>query len=159
MCDVHPLSTQVPLGMLWQGWWLLWCFYLQIENLQEQLRDKDKQLTNLKDRVKSLQTDSSNTDTALATLEEALSEKVMFSHEKLRCCSFGWSVCRKCPSKLAWQLSKGYGPFKGSRWPCSGRMNMEWLPGDALTQDLEGKEWCPLNAHWENGPGHGKILP
>lgn len=50
--------------------------YFQIENLQEQLRDKDKQLTNLKDRVKSLQTDSSNTDTALATLEEALSEKV-----------------------------------------------------------------------------------
>ncbi|TKS71383.1 ERC protein 2 [Collichthys lucidus] len=46
-----------------------------IENLQEQLRDKDKQLGNLKDRVKSLQTDSSNTDTALATLEEALSEK------------------------------------------------------------------------------------
>jgi len=29
-------------------------FYFQIENLQEQLRDKDKQLTNLKDRVKSL---------------------------------------------------------------------------------------------------------
>ena len=48
----------------------------QIENLQEQLCDKDKQLGNLKDRVKSLQTDSSNTDTALATLEEALSEKV-----------------------------------------------------------------------------------
>ncbi|KAK6321030.1 hypothetical protein J4Q44_G00080060 [Coregonus suidteri] len=46
-----------------------------IENLQEQLCDKDKQLGNLKDRVKSLQTDSSNTDTALATLEEALSEK------------------------------------------------------------------------------------
>uniref|UniRef100_F6QZN2 ELKS/RAB6-interacting/CAST family member 2 n=1 Tax=Xenopus tropicalis TaxID=8364 RepID=F6QZN2_XENTR len=46
-----------------------------IENLQEQLKDKDKQLSNLKDRVKSLQTDSSNTDTALATLEEALSEK------------------------------------------------------------------------------------
>lgn len=40
------------------------------------MRDKDKQLSNLKDRVKSLQTDSSNTDTALATLEEALSEKV-----------------------------------------------------------------------------------
>ncbi len=50
----------------------------QIENLQEQLRDKDKQLGNLKDRVKSLQTDSSNTDTALATLEEALSEKVWY---------------------------------------------------------------------------------
>ncbi|KAM9694993.1 LOW QUALITY PROTEIN: ERC protein 2-like [Trichechus inunguis] len=47
----------------------------KIENLQA--RDKDKQLTltNLKDRVKSLQTDSSNTDTALATLEKALSEK------------------------------------------------------------------------------------
>lgn len=50
----------------------------QIENLQEQLRDKDKQLGNLKDRIKSLQTDSSNTDTALATLEEALSEKVRY---------------------------------------------------------------------------------
>jgi len=50
----------------------------QIENLQEQLRDKDKQLGNLKDRIKSLQTDSSNTDTALATLEEALSEKVEY---------------------------------------------------------------------------------
>ncbi|KAM9254046.1 LOW QUALITY PROTEIN: ERC protein 2-like [Dugong dugon] len=45
----------------------------KIENLQA--RDKDKQLTSLKDRVKSLQTDSSNTDTALATLEKALSEK------------------------------------------------------------------------------------
>lgn len=49
----------------------------QIENLQEQLKDKDKQLGNLRDRVKSLQTDSSNTDTALTTLEEALSEKVV----------------------------------------------------------------------------------
>lgn len=49
--------------------------------MQEQLRDKDKQLTNLKDRVKSLQTDSSNTDTALATLEEALSEKVSLDYE------------------------------------------------------------------------------
>lgn len=55
--------------------------YFQIENLQEQLRDKDKQLTNLKDRVKSLQTDSSNTDTALATLEEALSEKVSLDYK------------------------------------------------------------------------------
>lgn len=49
---------------------------LQIENLQDQLRDKEKQLTGLKDRVKSLQTDTSNTDTALGTLEEALAEKV-----------------------------------------------------------------------------------
>lgn len=49
---------------------------LQIENLLEQLKDKDKQLTGLRERVQGLQTDSSNTDTALATLEEALSEKV-----------------------------------------------------------------------------------
>lgn len=49
---------------------------LQIENLQDQLRDKEKQLSGLKDRVKSLQTDTSNTDTALGTLEEALAEKV-----------------------------------------------------------------------------------
>ncbi|XP_057709730.1 ELKS/Rab6-interacting/CAST family member 1-like isoform X2 [Corythoichthys intestinalis] len=47
----------------------------KIENLQDQLKDKDKQLTGLKGRVKSLQTDTSNTDTALGTLEEALSEK------------------------------------------------------------------------------------
>lgn len=51
-------------------------FSLQIENLQDQLRDKEKQLSGLKDRVKSLQTDTSNTDTALGTLEEALAEKV-----------------------------------------------------------------------------------
>uniref|UniRef100_A0A8C4R2T9 ELKS/RAB6-interacting/CAST family member 2 n=1 Tax=Eptatretus burgeri TaxID=7764 RepID=A0A8C4R2T9_EPTBU len=47
----------------------------KIENLQEQIRDKEKQLGSLKERLKSLQADSSNTDTALATLEEALSEK------------------------------------------------------------------------------------
>lgn len=52
------------------------CFSLQIENLLDQLRDKEKQLSGLKDRVKSLQTDTSNTDTALGTLEEALAEKV-----------------------------------------------------------------------------------
>uniref|UniRef100_UPI001EAE997A ELKS/Rab6-interacting/CAST family member 1-like n=1 Tax=Oncorhynchus gorbuscha TaxID=8017 RepID=UPI001EAE997A len=46
-----------------------------IENLQEQLRDKEKQMSSLKDRVRSLQTDTSNTDTALTTLEEALAEK------------------------------------------------------------------------------------
>lgn len=51
-------------------------FFLQIENLLEQLKDKDKQLSGLRERVQGLQTDSSNTDTALATLEEALSEKV-----------------------------------------------------------------------------------
>lgn len=49
---------------------------MQIENLQEQLKDKEKQMTSLKERVKSLQTDTSNTDTALTTLEEALAEKV-----------------------------------------------------------------------------------
>ncbi|RVE56769.1 hypothetical protein OJAV_G00224400 [Oryzias javanicus] len=47
----------------------------KIENLLDQLRDKEKQLSGLKDRVKSLQTDTSNTDTALGTLEEALAEK------------------------------------------------------------------------------------
>lgn len=51
-------------------------FLLQIENLLEQLKDKDKQLAGLRERLQGLQTDSSNTDTALATLEEALSEKV-----------------------------------------------------------------------------------
>ncbi|KAM8864338.1 ERC protein 2-like isoform 13-T14 [Spinachia spinachia] len=47
----------------------------EIENLLEQLKDKDKQLAGLRERVQGLQTDSSNTDTALTTLEEALSEK------------------------------------------------------------------------------------
>lgn len=51
-------------------------FTLQIENLQEQLRDKEKQMSSLKERVKSLQADTSNTDTALTTLEESLAEKV-----------------------------------------------------------------------------------
>lgn len=58
-------------------------FFLQIENLQDQLRDKEKQLSGLKDRVKSLQTDTSNTDTALGTLEEALAEKV-YTHARTR---------------------------------------------------------------------------
>lgn len=49
---------------------------MQIENLQEQLRDKEKQMSSLKERVKSLQADTSNTDTALTTLEESLAEKV-----------------------------------------------------------------------------------
>ena len=33
-------------------------------------------MSSLKERVKSLQADTSNTDTALTTLEEALAEKV-----------------------------------------------------------------------------------
>lgn len=57
--------------------WLLE-FALQIENLQEQLRDKEKQMSSLKERVKSLQADTSNTDTALTTLEESLAEKVSY---------------------------------------------------------------------------------
>lgn len=65
-------------------------FALQIENLQEQLRDKEKQMSSLKERVKSLQTDTSNTDTALTTLEESLAEKVSLcqhthSTSKLAC--------------------------------------------------------------------------
>lgn len=56
-------------------------FAVQIENLQEQLRDKEKQMSSLKERVKSLQADTSNTDTALTTLEESLAEKVrLLSH-------------------------------------------------------------------------------
>jgi ELKS/RAB6-interacting/CAST family protein 1 len=55
---------------------LILCVRVQIENLQEQLRDKEKQMSSLKERVKSLQTDTSNTDTALNTLEESLAEKV-----------------------------------------------------------------------------------
>uniref|UniRef100_A0A8C7T7F8 ELKS/RAB6-interacting/CAST family member 1a n=1 Tax=Oncorhynchus mykiss TaxID=8022 RepID=A0A8C7T7F8_ONCMY len=54
---------------------LILCVCVQIENLQEQLRDKEKQMSSLKERVKSLQTDTSNTDTALNTLEESLAEK------------------------------------------------------------------------------------
>ena len=57
---------------------MYYCIMLTWLNLQGQLADKDKQLGKHKDHVKSLQTDSSNTDTALPTLEEALSEKVIF---------------------------------------------------------------------------------
>ncbi|XP_051965287.1 ERC protein 2 [Xyrauchen texanus] len=48
----------------------------KVENLQEQLKDMDKQLEGLDNKMTSLQADSSNTDTALITLEEALSEKI-----------------------------------------------------------------------------------
>uniref|UniRef100_A0A671R118 Uncharacterized protein n=1 Tax=Sinocyclocheilus anshuiensis TaxID=1608454 RepID=A0A671R118_9TELE len=54
------------------------------ENLQEQLKDKNKQLDSLGDRMTSLQANSSNTDTALVTLEEALSEKVLYICERTR---------------------------------------------------------------------------
>ncbi|KAF6715314.1 ERC protein 2 [Oryzias melastigma] len=56
----------------------------KIENLLEQLKDKDKQLAGLRERVQGLQTDSNNTDTALATLEEALSGKGTRVIENLR---------------------------------------------------------------------------
>lgn len=59
------------------------CVCSQIENLQEQLRDKEKQMSSLKERVKSLQADTSNTDTALTTLEESLAEKVSLCVHKL----------------------------------------------------------------------------
>lgn len=59
------------------------CVCSQIENLQEQLRDKEKQMSSLKERVKSLQADTSNTDTALTTLEESLAEKVSLRVHKL----------------------------------------------------------------------------
>lgn len=129
------------------------CFYFQIENLQEQLRDKDKQLTNLKDRVKSLQTDSSNTDTALATLEEALSEKVMFSHGTALCAALVGEVCRENVF-LSWSgtCNKIYGPCQESRWLCSGSMSKRF-PADELKRDIL------LNGDGVNGPGHGKISP
>ncbi len=56
----------------------------QVENLQEQLKDKEKQLDSLGDRMTFLQANSSNTDTALITLEEALSEKVIHIYERTR---------------------------------------------------------------------------
>lgn len=56
----------------------------QVENLQEQLKDKEKQLDSLGDRMTFLQANSSNTDTALITLEEALSEKVLNLYERTR---------------------------------------------------------------------------
>lgn len=65
---------------------------VQIENLLEQLKDKDKQLAALRERVQGLQTDSSNTETALSTLEEALSEKVP-SHHLIRT-PWGISITR-----------------------------------------------------------------
>lgn len=54
----------------------IYMLVFQIENLQEQLRDKEKQMSSLRERVKSLQTDTSNTDTVLSTLEDSLAEKV-----------------------------------------------------------------------------------
>lgn len=54
----------------------LYMMIFQIEILQEQLRDKEKQMSSLRERVKSLQTDTSNTDTVLSTLEDSLAEKV-----------------------------------------------------------------------------------
>ena len=71
--------------------------YVQIENLLDQLRDKEKQLAGLKDRVKSLQTDTSNTDTALGTLEEALAEKVHTHTHTHTCC---WSTSGQLPSNF-----------------------------------------------------------
>lgn len=72
-CAFDLKRVRLCCGLLWI---LCAAFTLQIENLQEQLRDKEKQMSSLKERVKSLQADTSNTDTALNTLEESLAEKV-----------------------------------------------------------------------------------
>ncbi|XP_073767438.1 ELKS/Rab6-interacting/CAST family member 1 isoform X2 [Danio rerio] len=48
----------------------------KLENLAQQLKERDTQLVSLELRVSSLQADSSNTDSALITLEEALSQKI-----------------------------------------------------------------------------------
>lgn len=77
---------------------ILLLFFLQIENLQDQLRDKEKQLSGLKDRVKSLQTDTSNTDTALGTLEEALAEKV-YTHARTRSADLWLTLEQGCINK------------------------------------------------------------
>ncbi|XP_039264390.2 ERC protein 2-like isoform X1 [Styela clava] len=47
----------------------------KIESLAEVVREKDKQLDVIKDRLISLQQDSSTSDSALNTMEEALTEK------------------------------------------------------------------------------------
>lgn len=137
---------------------MIW-FYFQIENLQEQLRDKDKQLTNLKDRVKSLQTDSSNTDTALATLEEALSEKVIFSCATALCAA---PVGEVCPENvfLSWSgiCNKTYEPCQESRWLCSGTMGKECFLTDELKQDSEVPMDVLLNEDEMISSEHGKIF-
>ncbi|KAK2503064.1 hypothetical protein MC885_005222, partial [Smutsia gigantea] len=66
-----------------------------IENLQEQLRDKEKQMSSLKERVKSLQADTTNTDTALTTLEEALAEKASLLDLKEHASSLASSGLKK----------------------------------------------------------------
>lgn len=66
----------MPISIFLNVFFSFKCICTQIENLQEQLRDKEKQMSSLKERVKSLQADTTNTDTALTTLEEALAEKV-----------------------------------------------------------------------------------
>lgn len=76
LCDGYLFATQQCAANLRSSLSLSLFVSPQIENLLEQLKDKDKQLAGLRERVQGLQTDSSNTDTALATLEEALSEKV-----------------------------------------------------------------------------------
>lgn len=80
------------------------CVCVQIENLQEQLRDKEKQMSSLKERVKSLQTDTSNTDTALNTLEESLAEKV-HTHTRILHGSVLWS--RACHINSDTHLTSG----------------------------------------------------
>ncbi|MGH0181890.1 UNVERIFIED_CONTAM: hypothetical protein FKN15_007987 [Acipenser sinensis] len=94
---------------------------MEIENLQEQLRDKDKQLTNLKDRVKSLQTDSSNTDTALATLEEALSEKAGLIDLKEHASSLASSGLKKDSKLKSLEIA-----IEQKKEECT------WLPGESL---------------------------
>lgn len=50
-------------------------FLLQIDNLQEQLQEKNHQLEDLRGKVKSLEADSKSSDNAMTSLEEALMEK------------------------------------------------------------------------------------
>lgn len=72
----------------------------QIENLQEQLRDKEKQMSSLRERVKSLQTDTSNTDTALTTLEDSLAEKVRITSRGRYNTPPDYRTKRRCPNGI-----------------------------------------------------------
>lgn len=84
---LHEILKPLGLNYFWgththkQPWPI--CFQLkmvlfttQIENLQEQHRDIRKSRWAAWRKIKSLQADTTNTDTALTTLEEALAEKV-----------------------------------------------------------------------------------
>ena len=48
---------------------------MQIDNLTEQLKDRDNQASSLRERISALQADQTSSDTAVSSLEDALIEK------------------------------------------------------------------------------------